>query len=927
MALTEYKKKRSFRKTPEPSGKKKASNGALHFVVQKHAASRLHYDFRLEMQGVLKSWAVPKGPSLNPDDKRLAMMVEDHPYDYKDFEGIIPAGNYGAGTVIVWDEGTYEPYVEVDGDLKKQEKELLKELHKGDLKIILHGQKLKGAYALVHIKGREENAWLLIKKKDKFAKTTDVTKKDKSVQSGMKLEQVAKESTNEWQSNRKSSAKKGTRAKIPTGITPMLATLTDKAFDDDDWLYEIKWDGYRALAFVEKGKVNLLSRNNLSFNQKFRPVADALKELNMDVVLDGEIVSVDKEGKGDFQLLQQYQKTGVGQLVYYIFDIIWLNGKDLTELPLTERKEILQQIIPESDILRYSDHLRGQGTAFYDEAERQGLEGIMAKKADSTYHPGLRTKQWLKVKAHRQQEAIICGFTEPRRSRKYFGALVLGVYEDGKLKYAGHTGTGFTEKLQADLYKKMKPLIVKQHPFDTKPKTNMPCTWIKPKLVCEIKFGEWTQENVMRIPVFLGLREDKTPGEVKREKAVPLTKTGARSAKKTAGAAGKKRVRAVKKKSAGKKSAKPKSGKKAASKTARKAGAKSRSVTKVARKAKGTTQNNAKEKARKGAKAPSNLRAFAPLRENFLDPDAKNQKITVNDKELSFTNLNKIYWPKEKIMKRDLITYYHMVAPYILPYLEDRPQSLNRNPDGISKPGFYQKDVTGKAPDWAVTYPYVSETEGKKRQYFVCTDEASLLYLANLGCIEINPWLSTIHHPDNPDWCVIDLDPGKISFDKVIEAALVVKQVADELGMKSYCKTSGSTGLHIYIPLGAKYSYDQSRQLAELVVTQVHHEIPSFTSLERSPAKRKTRIYLDYLQNRTVQTVAAPYSVRPKPGATVSTPLHWDEVKKGLSIQDFNIFNILDRLKEVGDIWKPVMGAGIDLEKVLSKLSKMVPQD
>jgi Predicted eukaryotic-type DNA primase len=267
------------------------------------------------------------------------------------------------------------------------------------------------------------------------------------------------------------------------------------------------------------------------------------------------------------------------------------------------------------------------------------------------------------------------------------------------------------------------------------------------------------------------------------------------------------------------------------------------------------------------------------------------------------------------------------VAPYILPYLEDRPQSLNRNPDGISKPGFYQKDVTGKAPDWAVTYPYVSETEGKKRQYFVCTDEASLLYLANLGCIEINPWLSTIHHPDNPDWCVIDLDPGKISFDKVIEAALVVKQVADELGMKSYCKTSGSTGLHIYIPLGAKYSYDQSRQLAELVVTQVHHEIPSFTSLERSPAKRKTRIYLDYLQNRTVQTVAAPYSVRPKPGATVSTPLHWDEVKKGLSIQDFNIFNIHDRLKEVGDIWKPVMGAGIDLEKVLSKLSKMVPQD
>jgi bifunctional non-homologous end joining protein LigD len=882
MGLTEYKKKRSFNKTPEPEGKNKASNGALHFVVQKHAASRLHYDFRLEMRGVLKSWAVPKGPSLNPEDKRLAMMVEDHPYDYKDFEGIIPPGNYGAGTVIVWDEGTYEPLLPVEGDIKQQEKELLKELHKGDLKIVLHGQKLKGAYALVHIKGKEENAWLLIKKKDKYAKSTDITKKDKSVVSGMKLEQVAKESTNEWQSNRKTKSSKttkpkksavkkkpepvtdisdkGKRAKIPTGVTPMLATLTDKPFDDEDWLFEIKWDGYRALSFIQKGKVELLSRKNLSFNQKFAPVALALKALGVDAVLDGEIVSVNEKGKGDFQLLQQWQKTGKGQLVYYIFDILWLDGKDLTDLPLTERKAILQSILPEHEILRFSDHIQGKGKQFYEEASRQGLEGIMAKKADSTYSPDVRTKQWLKIKTHRQQEAIICGFTEPRRSRKYFGALVLGVYEKGELKYAGHTGTGFTEKLQADVYKKLKPLITKESPFDKKPKTNMPCTWVKPKLVCEIKFGEWTQENIMRIPVFLGLREDKNPQEVTKEK--PVKKS---AAKKTA----------VKK-------AAPK--KKAASKKAVSA-------------------------------------------DILLDDSSKNRSLTINKKELSFTNLDKLYWPKEKITKRDSINYYHQVAPFILPYLADRPQSLNRNPDGITKPGFYQKDVTDKAPDWAVTHPYTTESEGKKKQYFVCTDEASLLYMANLGCIEMNPWLSTIHKPDNPDWCVIDLDPGKISFEKVIEAALVVKQLADELHIKSYCKTSGSTGLHIYIPLGAKYDYDQSRQLAELLVTQVHHEIPSFTSLERSPAKRKTKIYLDYLQNRTVQTIAAPYSLRPKPGATVSTPLHWEEVKKGLSIQDFNISNIHDRLKEVGDIWKPVMGPGIDMEKVLDKLSKMVGED
>lgn len=899
MGLTEYKRKRSFNKTPEPKGDKKESNGALHFVVQKHDATRLHYDFRLEIRGVLKSWAVPKGPSMNPEDKRLAMMVEDHPYDYKDFEGIIPEGNYGAGTVIVWDEGTYEPMLLAEGDIKEQEKELMRELHKGDVKVVLHGKKLKGAFALVHIKGgREENAWLLIKKKDKYAKDTDITKKDKSVQSGKKLEQVAKTSTNEWVSNRQKTKSarsevkkkaapvadipdKGVRAKAPAGITPMMATLTDRAFDDDDWLFEIKWDGYRALSFIQKGKVELLSRKNLSFNTKFAPVATALKELGADVVLDGEIVSVNSEGKGDFQLLQQWQKTGKGQLLYYVFDILWLNGKSLMDLPLTERKEILKNFLPENDVIRYSDHISGKGKEFYEMAVQQGLEGIMAKKADSTYSPGIRTKQWLKIKTHRRQEAVICGFTEPRKSRKYFGALVLGVYEKGELKYAGHTGTGFTEKLQADVFRKLKPLITPNHPFDKKPKTNMPCTWVKPKLVCEIKFGEWTQEGIMRIPVFLGLREDKNAREVTKEKPVPLTKTSA---------------------------------KKAAAK-------------KAAPKKKAARKKEIKKVSRKGAKTQNKSRALAPLRETLLNETEKKQTLTIGKKELVFTNLDKLYWPKEKISKRDSINYYHKVAPYILPYLVDRPQSLNRNPDGINKPGFYQKDVTDKAPEWAVTHPYTTESDGKKKQYFVCTDEASLLYMANLGCIEINPWLSTVHNPDNPDWCVIDLDPGKISFGKVIEAAQVVKQVIDEIGIKSYCKTSGSTGLHIYIPLGAKYSYDQSRQLAELLVTQVHHEIPSFTSLERSPAKRKTKIYLDFLQNRTVQTIAAPYSLRPKPGATVSTPLHWEEVKKGLSIQDFNIDNIHDRLKEVGDIWKPVMSAGIDMEKVLNKLSKMIGMD
>ena len=894
MALTEYKKKRSFNKTPEPAGQKKKTNGALHFVVQQHDATRLHYDFRLEMEGVLKSWAVPKGPSMNPEDKRLAMMVEDHPYDYKDFEGIIPPGNYGAGTVIVWDEGTYEPAKPAGTTQKEQEKELLKELQEGNLKFILHGQKLRGEFALVHIRGREENAWLLIKKKDKFAKTTDITKKNKSVQSGLNLAQVATSDARVWESNKKTTAsrkktatkaassakkkpankitsliKQGTRSAMPNGITPMLATLTDKPFDNPDWLFEIKWDGYRALAFVEKGKVSLLSRRNISFNKKFPPIVEALQQLDDDVVLDGEIVSVDESGKGDFQQLQQWQKTGAGILLYYAFDILWLNGYDLRELPLTERKAILKSILPEDSLIRYSDHIEATGKDFYELAEREGLEGIMAKHAASTYIAGARSSQWLKVKTHRRQEAVIAGFTEPRKSRKYFGALVLGIYENGELVYAGHSGTGFTEKSQAELYKKMKPLISKTCPFRKKPKTNMPCTWLKPALVCEIKFSEWTKDNLMRMPVFMGLREDKKPKEVTREQAI---------------------------------AAQP---------------------DKIEKGMPTTVKKQPQQKVRSKKAATKSTHRKAKDDDPLLDETAKKQVLTINGQQLTFTNLDKIYWPKEKIAKRDLINYYHMVAPYILPYLKDRPQSLNRNPDGISKSGFYQKDVTGKVPGWITTYPYVSESENKKKKYLVCTDEASLLYMANLGCIEMNPWLSTIHHPDNPDWCVIDLDPGNISFDKVIEAAQVVKQVADEAGIDCWCKTSGSTGLHIYIPLNAKYTYEQSRQLAELIVTLVHQEIPSYTSLERSPAKRKNKIYLDYLQNRPVQTIAAPYSVRPKPGATVSAPLHWEEVKKGLEMQQFTITTMHKRIQEEGDIFKPVLGKGINLEKVIKKIAAL----
>ncbi|HLZ88159.1 MAG TPA: non-homologous end-joining DNA ligase, partial [Puia sp.] len=478
MALKEYKQKRSFSATPEPQGGKPLGR-VLQFVVQKHAASRLHYDFRLEMDGVLKSWAVPKGPSLNPADKRLAMMVEDHPFDYKDFEGIIPTGNYGAGTVMVWDEGTYEALEETNGTKAAQEKALLKELREGSLKFRLNGHKLKGEFALVRTKGRGENSWLLIKHRDRYASEKPVTDKDKSVVSKKTLEQIAKNpKAKEWISNKDGAAApktmrkgktvdkgraaegrkvalpgkgkktampaKGKKAAMPADIAPMLATLVDKPFDEEGWSYEIKWDGYRALAYLKKGKVELRSRNNKSF-EKYYPVYDALKEWPVHAVLDGEIVVLDAKGQSNFSGLQNWRSEADGELIYYVFDLLWLEGKDLMGLPLAERRELLRSIVPEEGPIRYSDSFETSGTKFFATAQKMGLEGIIAKRTDSLYTPGVRTKEWLKIKTVSRQEVVIGGYTRNEGTSKLFSSLLVGVFEKGKLHYTGKIGTGFTE--------------------------------------------------------------------------------------------------------------------------------------------------------------------------------------------------------------------------------------------------------------------------------------------------------------------------------------------------------------------------------------------------------------------------------------------------------------------------------------------------
>ncbi len=834
MSLVKYKEKRNFKDTPEPADGTNKKVGKLVFVIQRHKASRLHYDFRLEMEGVLKSWAVPKGPSLNPADKRLAMMVEDHPFSYRTFKGIIPEGNYGAGIVEIWDEGEYIP---VDADSKPiSEKEMLKALKTGSIKFELKGKKVKGEFALVKLKAKEGNAWLLIKHRDKHAVDEEYNSEyetEKNSPINRFLRDAGKD---------KSVKKKGLKAEKATAskeiVTrrakhkPMLATLGKNAFDDNAWIYEIKWDGYRAIAEIDDKSVNLYSRNGISFNTKFAPIAQALTEYHIPMVLDGEVVVPDENGKADFQQLQHFDENPDIPIFYHVFDILELNGKSLRDKPLLERKKILEGFIKPDRIIKYCDHIVGRGKDFFKLAVQNELEGMIAKRSDSLYYEGKRTPDWLKIKHHNTDEAIICGYTAPQGGRKYFGSLVLGIHDKtGKLVPAGNVGTGFTDFTLKQLYEQLQELKTTDSPFTKKVSGIGKITWVKPELVCNVKFMEWTKDNSLRHPVYQGLREDLSAEEIK--KPVAMSKKEA--------------------------------------------------------------DVKAKEK--------------------------KDVSRTINGKKLELTNLNKVYWPEEGITKGQVMEYYESISTYILPYLKDRPESLKRNPGGINDPGFFHKDAGDAAPDWVKSIEIHSDSGNKDIDYILCNDLPTLLYLNNLGCIEINPWNSTTNALDKPSYMVIDLDPAdNQSFEDVITTALVVKNILDKAGADSYCKTSGSSGLHIYVPLGAKYSYEQCKQFAEIIAQLTVAELPEITTILRPLNKRKGRLYVDFLQNRRGQTLACAYSLRPKAGATVSTPLLWEEVKPGLHPSQFTMFTILERVEKLGDLFKPVLGKGVNLEKCLTKL-------
>jgi bifunctional non-homologous end joining protein LigD len=876
MSLTEYKKKRSFDKTPEPVGGK-PKDKKLHFVIQKHHASHLHYDFRLELRGILKSWAVPKGLSMDPKEKRLAMLVEDHPWDYRDFEGIIPSG-YGKGTVIVWDEGTYETTAIKEKDKKAQEHSITSQFWKGEMKFTLQGHKVKGGFKMVRAKDKGDNAWYLWKIKDKYASTKDVTTKDKSVLSKKTLEQVAANPEREWQSHKPAHAKKvaeevnenidvlikqGSKVSMPETISPMLCTLVREPFTKERWLYEVKWDGYRIIAYKNKKEVVLRSRSSLDYSDRYIVIHDALKMLPGSFILDGELVAFDENGKINFNAVQKANSGA--NLVYYVFDILWKDGYDLMNLPLSERKKILKEFLAEHDMIKYSESFY-DGEELYKQAEKLELEGIVAKNAESIYQPGQRGNDWLKIPTVKRQEFVIGGWAESEKARS-FRSLLFGAYNDkGEFEWIGRSGGGFKESEMTDILKKLKSREIKDSPFvnkilDTKGAT---IHYVKPELVANFKFATWTESGRIRKPAtFLGFRTDKKAKDVVRE--IPLTE--------------KQEENIIENETSNKKESK---------KTAK-------SSKKI-----------------EGSNWPE-LEKIEITSKDSIEIDGCNVELTNVEREL---------W--KGTTKADLITYYNGISDYLLPHIKNRPLSLHIKPYGATAPGFYIKDMEGRQPGCAnifsVKRKHLKSDKRNIIDYLVCNNTPTLLYLINLGCIDINPWTSTISDFLHPGYIVIDLDPTDDDFKKVINTAVAAKQVFDSLKLKVFPKTSGKTGMHLLLPCKA-FSFPEARTIAISICKMINKKVPEITTIENTISKRGNKLFIDYNQNDEADTIAAAYSVRPAKLPTVSTPLGWKEVNSKLNPHNFTIKTIGKRLEKKGDLFKDLMNEKIKManSKILKK--------
>jgi bifunctional non-homologous end joining protein LigD len=839
MSLTEYSRKRSFNKTPEPPARAQSTPAGNYFCVQRHDATRLHYDFRLEVDGTLKSWAVPKGPSLEPLAKHLAMHVEDHPLDYGAFEGNIPKGQYGGGSVMLWDRGSYE----LLGDAPA-----LAQIERGDFKFRLHGEKLRGEFALVLMRGRGKgNEWLLIKKKDAEAKPGwNIEDFARSVVTGRTQQEIAEDlpAHDPPSANQPFTAPQGAvKSPMPRSVAPMLATIATRPPSGDAWMYEVKWDGVRAVCFIENSELRIFSRTQKRCDQQYPELSVLPSHVKASqAILDGEIAVLDDQGRSSFSLIQPRISVADANAIahlsrsapvhLFLFDLLYLEGYDLRGVPLEERKRLLAEIVTPSERIHVSDYFTVDGNAMLEAARANGLEGIVAKARASKYE-GRRSRDWVKIKINSSDDFVIGGFTHGERD--YFSSLVLGLYDGEKLVHAGQVGTGFNEKSLKEIYEKLEPLITKKSPFTGAVKALRDVTWVRPELVAEIKYLEFTPDGLLRAPVFLALRTDKDPKEPK-------------------------------------------------------------------------------EAARPGALIPT---------------DSPNDvSLDIDGHRLKLTNLNKVFYPGEGITKRDVINYYDSVAPLILPHLRDRPLSLKRYPNGINEQFFFQKDAEGKVPDWVRLEPIFSthnqsDHNQDKIHYIICNDRATLVYLANLASIDQNPWMSRIGSLDNPDFALIDLDPTEgCPYSQIVEAAQIVKNTLDSVGLAGYPKTTGGDGMHIYIPLEPVYTFEQVRSFAELLSVLVINQNPElFTTPRAVSHRKKAKVYFDYLQISSAKTIAAPYVLRAHPGAPVSTPLDWSEVKAGLEPGQFNIHNVLDRFERTGDLFEAVLTKPQRLEPALEKVT------
>jgi bifunctional non-homologous end joining protein LigD len=828
--LKAYRAKRAAGKTPEPMGGAVETGGRL-LCVQQHAARNLHWDLRLEMGGTLVSWAVPKGPSPNPADKRLAMKVEDHPLEYGDFEGVIPAGQYGAGPVILWDKGTWTPLEDPAEGLVK-----------GKLLFDLHGYKLRGRWTLVKTK-QAANSWLLIKERDEHVDTrgTDAYPHD-SIYSGLTVEERRDPAPKRAAvAERLAAASAERRALDLRKVSPMLAVSADAPFSRAGWVFEIKLDGYRLLAAREKGEPRLVSRNGNDLTATFPEIARAVRGLPYEgLVVDGEVVVHDARGIPSFQELQKrgqlsrrsdvHRAAAERPATFYAFDLLACEGFDARELPLVGRKAILRELLPCCGPIRFSEHVEELGARVYEQVTALDLEGIVGKKADSPYRAGQRSRDWVKVRAMRSDDFAVVGWTDPSGSRAGFGSLHLAQYDaEGTPVYAGAVGSGFTGRQLGAIYRRLSAMEAGSPPPAGARPPGRGHHWVAPAFVVEVRYREVTEEGLLRQPTFLRLRDDKSPAECVQQ----------------------------------------------------------------------------------GVHAPE--AAVAPAR---VAPRPEPVR------SIPFTNLDKVLYPEAGFTKGDVVEYYQAVAGWMLPFLRDRPLVLTRYPDGIAGKSFYQKNAPEWKPDWVRTVRVYSEGSERDLDYFVVDDLESLLYVVNSAALLLHVWSSRVETLGNPDWCILDLDPKDAPFAHVIEIARLLHGICDEIGLPAFVKTSGSTGLHVLVPLGRRVTYEQSRTLGELLARVVVRERPRIATIERVVEKRGGKVYVDFLQNGHGKLLVAPYSTRPLPGAPVSAPLRWSEVKRGLDISRFTIESMPRRLRAMKrDPLAPLLDLDPDLVGALERLA------